>query len=671
MFRSILFNLLVLAWCVGPGASPSLIADESSPAASQRDEPASSEEASSAPATEPTPATEPAPSTEASPTAPTPIPAPPPMRVHDVSAPHVSVFGNSRSDPGETTEAVVTVFGNSEAEGPVEGSVVSVFGNSRAHENVAEAVVAVFGNSTAEKDVGENVVAVFGNTRVDGHVGGKVVSIFGTVELGPKAVVEEEVVCMFGSVERDAGAVVHGRVNSVHSFGARRMHGATHFLQDTIFRGRLLYFSPHAILPWAIAIGFLAFYVLLALAFSNGVTRCAETLEQRPGRTILAALLALLLTPVLMILFVVLLLTVVGPFVLALALVIGHLFGKAAVMAFIGRRFVKRPGPLGAALAVFLGGLVVMAIYTIPFIGVLFWKISSVLGFGMVLYTMILTNRRNREQLGGSPVTAGVGLPANGAGPAAGAMGATAMGGAAMAAAAMPARASVPPTTSNVSNESPNFPASAASTSGSGAATASPDPLIPPVPPPPSIPSAPPATPLASSMASSSGAVPPPPPPPPIPPVSPPPIPPVPPTPPLPRHGLGFSPDFDFRAMQRAGFWLRVAAAGLDIVLVAVICVMLHLGEFFLPVYAAYCLVMWALKSTTIGGIVCGLRLVRLDGRKIDWTIALVRVLGAFLSAAVVFLGFIWVSFDEDAQSWHDRIAGTTIVRVPKGISLV
>jgi uncharacterized RDD family membrane protein YckC len=37
----------------------------------------------------------------------------------------------------------------------------------------------------------------------------------------------------------------------------------------------------------------------------------------------------------------------------------------------------------------------------------------------------------------------------------------------------------------------------------------------------------------------------------------------------------------------------------------------------------------------------------------------------------VVGLGFIWIAIDDDKQSWHDKIAGTAVVRVPKGVSLL
>jgi uncharacterized RDD family membrane protein YckC len=80
---------------------------------------------------------------------------------------------------------------------------------------------------------------------------------------------------------------------------------------------------------------------------------------------------------------------------------------------------------------------------------------------------------------------------------------------------------------------------------------------------------------------------------------------------------------------------------------------------------------MWKLKGTTVGGIVFGLKVARLDGRPVDWATAIVRALGCFLSMVIVGLGFIWIVFDEERQAWHDKIAGTVVVRVPKGVSLV
>ena len=86
---------------------------------------------------------------------------------------------------------------------------------------------------------------------------------------------------------------------------------------------------------------------------------------------------------------------------------------------------------------------------------------------------------------------------------------------------------------------------------------------------------------------------------------------------------------------------------------------------------AAYGAVMWKVKGTTIGGIACDLRVVRLDSRPVDWATACVRALGCILSLCALGLGFLWIAFDPGKQAWHDKLAGTIVVRVPKGTPLV
>ena len=119
--------------------------------------------------------------------------------------------------------------------------------------------------------------------------------------------------------------------------------------------------------------------------------------------------------------------------------------------------------------------------------------------------------------------------------------------------------------------------------------------------------------------------------------------------------------------MPRAGFWIRMAALLLDVLLVGFVMSALgHVFHLHLLALAAYGAVMWKLRGSTIGGIIFDLRVVRLDGRPIEWETAIVRALGCFLSLAVAGLGFIWIAFDEANQAWHDKIAGTVVVRVPK-----
>jgi uncharacterized RDD family membrane protein YckC len=96
-----------------------------------------------------------------------------------------------------------------------------------------------------------------------------------------------------------------------------------------------------------------------------------------------------------------------------------------------------------------------------------------------------------------------------------------------------------------------------------------------------------------------------------------------------------------------------------------------HVDSFFLFFWIAYHIGMWSWKGTTIGGVVCNLKVVRLDGRDADVSVCVVRGLASVFSALPLLLGFFWVGWTAERQSWHDKIAGTVIVRVPKGLSLI
>jgi uncharacterized RDD family membrane protein YckC len=112
-----------------------------------------------------------------------------------------------------------------------------------------------------------------------------------------------------------------------------------------------------------------------------------------------------------------------------------------------------------------------------------------------------------------------------------------------------------------------------------------------------------------------------------------------------------------------------MAAGFLDMVLVALSSALV--GPFFCVVAIAYFSGLWAWKGTTIGGIVLNLHVVRVDGQPLNFLTALVRSLAAIFSAMVCFLGFFWIGWDRDKQGWHDKIAGTVVVRVPRAATLV
>ncbi len=132
-------------------------------------------------------------------------------------------------------------------------------------------------------------------------------------------------------------------------------------------------------------------------------------------------------------------------------------------------------------------------------------------------------------------------------------------------------------------------------------------------------------------------------------------------------------PPGDFALFPRATFLDRVAAFTLDCLLVAVAVQILdlsrHDGSFALALLA-YHVAFWAWKGTTIGGIVVGLHLVRAQGGELRFVDALVRGLSSIFSLIALGIGCFWMLQDPERQMWHDKIAGTVVVRVPRNLLL-
>jgi uncharacterized RDD family membrane protein YckC len=481
-------------------------------------------------------------------------PAPEAPRASDVEEAQVNIGGDIVLEEGKKAESIVAVFGNATSAG-----------------EVLDSVVAVFGDTHVSGPVGDAVVSVLGNNHVDSKIGGDVVAVLGDVELGPHAEVGGGVVGVGGAVHRDPAAIVRGESQSILPGIAQRMQGLRPWVRHCLLLGRPLAFAPGLGWAWTLAFGFLALYALLALLATGALERCGETLQSRPGQTLLASILVLLLTPVL---FVLLAITVIGlavvPF-LGLGLLAATLFGKAVVLAYLGRLMLRDLGrgePWRAALAVVAGGVVMLALYCIPIVGFIVFKLLGVLGLGAVLYTLFLSTRSRGGAAASTPA------PAPAPGLAAG------------AAAAAPATAAAPD----------------------------------------------------ASAATAARAVPP----------------------------------VAAASLPRAGFWLRMGALLIDVVLVAIVASIVHAdGHMLVLVLAAYGALMWKLRGTTIGGIICNLQVVRADGRPLDWSTAIVRGLSCLLSLVAAGLGFFWIAFDPEKQGWHDKIAGTLVVRGTTGQSLV
>jgi uncharacterized RDD family membrane protein YckC len=511
-------------------------------------------------------------------------------RHHQEGRDVVSVGHGSHLPAGEKADSVVSIFGASSSDGE------------------AVDVVSVLGSTHVTGPVSDNAVAVLGNNYVDSKVDGNVVAVLGNVDLGPHAEIGGDVVSVLGTVTRDPAAIVHGDVQNVLDVDIAGVHGfgwLSTWVNNCLLYGRPLAFHAGLGWAWSIALGLLAFYACLALLFRSGVEECVKTLETQPGHTALAALIGILLTPVLIVLLCITLIGVAAiPFVVA-ALFCMSLFGKAVVLAWLGGRVTgKRPGPAGhPAVAVLVGGAIALVLYVVPIAGFLVYKLLGFFGFGAVVYTLLLRVQARRA--------------ANGQPPHAGS--APAPGPADPGNATMMAGAGWTASTASTAHGTPAEPVPPQATAPLSA-------------------SPPPGAPLSAAAAA------------------------------VPPHFTA--------ALPRAGFWVRMGALLLDVVLVGFALSLLHpfghgFGDFHVVVLAIYGAVMWKLRGTTVGGIVFDLHVVRVDGRPVDWETAIVRALGCFLSLCVVFLGFIWIAFDPNRQAWHDKIAGTVVVRAKRGAPLV
>ena len=74
----------------------------------------------------------------------------------------------------------------------------------------------------------------------------------------------------------------------------------------------------------------------------------------------------------------------------------------------------------------------------------------------------------------------------------------------------------------------------------------------------------------------------------------------------------------------------------------------------------------WTLVGFTPGKAILGLKVVRNNGAKVSFGRSILRFFAYWISAIPLFLGFFWVLWDPKRQSWHDKIAGTQVLYIPK-----
>lgn len=86
---------------------------------------------------------------------------------------------------------------------------------------------------------------------------------------------------------------------------------------------------------------------------------------------------------------------------------------------------------------------------------------------------------------------------------------------------------------------------------------------------------------------------------------------------------------------------------------------------FFLLVIvcSSYFVFLEGYGGKTIGKMIMGITVIGDDGGRIDIVKAFTRRAFSLFSASFFFIGFLWALFDTNSQTWHDKIAGTLVVK--------
>jgi uncharacterized RDD family membrane protein YckC len=123
---------------------------------------------------------------------------------------------------------------------------------------------------------------------------------------------------------------------------------------------------------------------------------------------------------------------------------------------------------------------------------------------------------------------------------------------------------------------------------------------------------------------------------------------------------------------DRAGFWRRFVASFIDGIVLGIVAFVigrvLPYGFWISIVFeAGYFCYFHGRTGQTPGDAALGIRVVDLTGgtgEAIGYVRALARWLVSYFSAAVLLLGYLWMLWDKENQTWHDKAAGSVVVRL-------
>lgn len=128
------------------------------------------------------------------------------------------------------------------------------------------------------------------------------------------------------------------------------------------------------------------------------------------------------------------------------------------------------------------------------------------------------------------------------------------------------------------------------------------------------------------------------------------------------------------KTLAYASFWQRFAAVFLDGIILMVVNFLL--GAVLKSVYQqsswigtiigwAYSVYFIGSSGQTPGKKVLNIKVVKADGSTLTYGDAVLReVIGKLVSVITLLIGFLWMLWDPNSQTLHDKIAKTYVVKV-------
>jgi len=126
----------------------------------------------------------------------------------------------------------------------------------------------------------------------------------------------------------------------------------------------------------------------------------------------------------------------------------------------------------------------------------------------------------------------------------------------------------------------------------------------------------------------------------------------------------------------KAGFWIRFVALFVDGIILGIVTAIINIamnlnvtnrGGLQTLLGILYYTYFWSSSSPwpgqTIGNKLLNIRVIKTDGSDLSITTALIRYVGLIISILAIFIGVIWAAFDPNKQGWHDKIAGTYVIK--------